>query len=81
MKVKYTGNTFGVASLTDGKTYECLGVEDSGDFGKMLRIIDDSEEDYLYSPSSPEPLDGSSSGGKWQIIEDDDAGTLKQLIK
>lgn len=75
MKVKYVGESFGAVSLTNGKIYECLGFE-SG----MLRIIDDSEEDYLYSVINPRPLDGSSKGGKWEIVEDDDKGTLTELF-
>lgn len=87
MKVKYVGETFGVAGLTDGVVYECLGVENSGDFGPMLRIIDDEglayddePDGYLYSPKNPAPLDGSSPGGRWEVIEDDDNGTLKEAI-
>lgn len=76
MKVKYIGESFGVASLTDGKIYECLGVSELG----SLRIIDDEEEDYLYSAINPRPLDGSSPGGRWEIIEDDEEGTLKELF-
>ena len=40
MKVRYKGTTFGggVLGLTDGKTYECVGVEYD-----LLRIIDDEE--------------------------------------
>ncbi len=74
-KVKYIGESFGVDSLTDGKIYECLGF-DSG----MLRVIDDSEEDYLYSVVNPRPTDGSSRGGKWEIIEDDENRTLTELF-
>ena len=46
MKVRYKGPTFGggVLGLTDGKTYECTGIEYD-----LLRIIDDEGEDYLYS--------------------------------
>ena len=66
MKVKYIGESFGVDSLTDGRVYECVGVE--GDFG-FLRIVDDSGEDYLYSMTNPAPLDGSSPGGWWEVIE------------
>jgi hypothetical protein len=76
MKVRYVGESFGVDSLTDGKTYECIGEE----LG-LLRIVDDSEEDYLYSAKKPRPIDGSSKGGRWEIVEDDDKGTLKELIK
>ena len=63
MKLKYVGESFGVDSLTNGKIYEA--VEDNG----MYRVIDDSGEDYLYSMTNPAPLDGSSKGGYWEIIE------------
>ena len=54
----------GVDSLTDGKIYEAI---DEGDF---YRVIDDSGEDYLYSKVYPAPLDGSSKGGIWVIVEE-----------
>lgn len=60
MKLKYVGDSFGVDSLTNEKTYECLGEE-----GPFYRIIDDSGEDYLYSKTNPAPLNGSSKG--WQM--------------
>lgn len=63
MKIKYVGVSFGVDSLTDGKIYDA--VEEDG----MYRVIDDSDEDYLYSMQNPAPLDGSSPGGKWIIVE------------
>ncbi len=63
VKLKYKGESFGVDSLTDGKIYNA--VEEDG----MYRVIDDSGEDYLYSMTNPAPLDGSSKGGKWEIIE------------
>lgn len=78
MKVRYIGESFGVDSLTNGKIYVCLGVEVEG---RGLRIIDDSEEDYLYSVRNPAPLDGSSPGGYWELIEDDEEGTLQKLFK
>lgn len=65
MKLKYIGESFGVDSLTDGKIYEAT-VEDN-DF---YRVIDDSGEDYLYSKIKPAPLDGSSPGGVWEIVEE-----------
>lgn len=66
MKVKYIGETFyGGFGVTNGKIYKCIGIEDD-----FLRIIDDEEEDYLYPIVNPSPLDGSSEGGKWEIIED-----------
>lgn len=64
MKLKYIGESFGVDSLTNGRVYEA--IEENG----MYRVIDDSGEDYLYSKSNPAPLDGSSKGGKWMIVED-----------
>lgn len=75
MKVRYIGQSFGVDSLTNGKIYECLGVEPP-----FIRIIDDSGEDYLYSASWPGPLDGSVLFGQWEIIEDDEKGTLQEAI-
>lgn len=63
MKLRYKGQSFGVDSLTDGKIYDA--TEEDG----MYRVIDDSGEDYLYSMTDPAPLDGSSSGGKWEIVE------------
>ena len=63
MKLRYKGESFGVDSLTDGKIYNA--VEEDG----MYRVIYDSGEDYLYSMTNPAPLDGSSKGGKWEIIE------------
>ena len=92
MKVRYIGESFGVGNgLTNGAVYECFGVEDGGDLGPMLRIVDDEGPDYwekldnepdgyLYSPFKPAPLDGSSPGGRWEIIEDDENGTLAKVI-
>ena len=64
MKLKYIGESFGVDSLTNGKIYEATEENE-----KMYRVIDDSGEDYLYSKTNPAPLDGSSTGGKWEIVE------------
>lgn len=65
MKARYIGESFGVVSLTNGNIYTILGEENG-----MYRVIDDSGEDYLYSKENPAPLDGSSKGGKWEIIEE-----------
>ena len=43
LRVKYTGNS--CVSLTNGKEYEVLAIEDG-----WYRIIDDTGEDYLFSP-------------------------------
>ena len=64
MKIKYVGESFGAVSLTNGKVYDAI-IENE-DF---YRVIDDSGEDYLYSRVNPAPLDGSSPGGTWEIIE------------
>lgn len=63
MKIRYIGESFGAVSLTNGKVYEAT-VDDG-----MYRVIDDSGEDYLYSMQNPAPLDGSSKGGRWEIVE------------
>lgn len=76
MKARYIGKSFyGGDGLTDGQVYEILGVEFSA-----LRVIDDSGEDYLYDAFNPAPLDGENEGGRWEIIEDDENGTLKKAI-
>lgn len=77
MKVKYVGESFGVLGLRDGKTYECLGEE----YG-LLRVIDESEEDdgVLYSATNPRPLVGPEPGGRFEIVEDDEQGTLRKAI-
>lgn len=76
-KVRYVGESFGVDSLTDGEVYAVIEVDKK--FGD-LRIVDDSAEDYLYSIDNPAPLDGSSKGGKWEIVEDF-TGELAEYIK
>lgn len=80
MRVRYVGESFGVDSLTNGKIYNCLAVERAGEM-VFLRVVDDSEEDYIYSSTNPAPLDGSSPGGKWEIVEDDAEGSLREAIK
>lgn len=76
MKVKYIGKSFGVESLTNGKIYECIAIED-----KMLRIIDDSGEDYLYSAIKPSSLENPKLYGKWEIVEDNKNKDLEKIIK
>jgi hypothetical protein len=65
MKLRYIGESFGAVSLTNGKVYEATD-ENPG----MYRVIDDSGEDYLYSKINPAPLDGSSPGGRWEVVEE-----------
>lgn len=45
MKVKYKGETD--VSLTNGKEYEVIDIENG-----WYRIVDDTDEDYLYSPEN-----------------------------
>lgn len=75
MKVRYVGISFGVEGLTNGKIYECIGIEDG-----MLRIIDDSDEDYLYSAIKPSSLENIELCGKWEIIEDNKNKDLEKVI-
>ncbi|MFR3115126.1 MAG: hypothetical protein ACLTM5_04285 [Dialister sp.] len=75
MKVRYKGPSFGVDGLTDNKIYSCKAVE-NGNF----RIVDDSDEDYLYSATKPGPCDDATIFGKWEVVEDDEIGTLKKAI-
>ena len=74
-RVKYVGETFGVASLTNGAIYECVEVE-----YPFLRIIDDSGEDYLYSIQKPCSMENPELCGRWVII-DDVRGILQQYIE
>ena len=79
MQVKYIGDSFGVCGLTNGKIYTCTGVYDA-----MLSIIDDEEfddEGYLYSIKNPAPADGSSKGGRWEIVKDNDNKDLEKAFK
>lgn len=74
-KVKYSGVSFGVDSLTDGKEY-IIVKNRSG----LLAVVDDSEEDYLYDLSRPRPADDTSPGGKFKVI-DDPLGILAGLVE
>ncbi len=77
MRVRYVGESFGIDGLTNGKVYNVIEVDEvSG----ALRVVDDSGEDYLYSPTNPKPLSGNSSGGKFEIVEDDEKGSLQKAI-
>lgn len=76
MKVKYIGKSFGIEGLTNNKIYEVIAIESD-----MLRIIDDSGEDYLYSIKKPCSLEDSSKCGKWKIVEDNTNKDLEKIIK
>lgn len=64
MKLRYVGESFYLFGLTNGKVYEAWSEGDD-----LYRVIDDSGEDYLYDKVNPRPLDGSSKGGRWEIVE------------
>ena len=79
MRVRYSGVSFGIDGLTDGKDYEVIAYEEESG---ALRIVDDSGEDYLYDPGNPRPIaDNTHPGGKFLIIEDDEKGTLRNAIQ
>ena len=59
MKVKYIGATD--ISLENGKIYDVISIE-CGSY----RIVDDTEEDYLFSPE------------EFEIVSDDDRKHLEE---
>ena len=63
--VKYIGESFGVDGLTNDKEYYIV-KDENGD----IKVVDDSEEDYLYDLINPRPIDNSSPGGKFYYIDD-----------
>lgn len=73
-KVKYVGESFGVESLTDGVTYNVVR-----DKSGIIKIVDDSKEDYIYNLAHPKPLDGSSLGGKFMIVDDPNKELAKYI--
>ena len=62
MKVRFLGETSFLV-LTKNKEYDVISIEKD-----WYRIIDDSGEDYLYSPKS------------FEIVEDDRKGSLTKTI-
>lgn len=77
MKVTYIGPDIGVDGLRNGNEYEVLEVDKLTGY---LRIIDESGEDYLYSPTKPRAIADEYAGGKFEIIEDDENKTLASII-
>ena len=78
MKVRYVGETFYDGfGLTNGRVYTCTDIdyELNG-----LEVIDDDDDECLYSIINPRPIDNSSIGGKWEIVEDED-GKLAEIFK
>ena len=75
-KIKYVGESFGVDELTNGKVY--CAIDDGED---MYRVVDDSDEDYLYDKINPRPTDDSSKGGKWEVVETIPCKELDRKLK
>ena len=64
-RLRYIGKSFGAFGLTNGKIYNCVGIDHG-----MLRIVDDEEEDYLYSAKRPKAAtDHEYEGGRWEVVE------------
>ncbi len=95
MKVKYIGPSFGATGLTNGKIYECTEVDpitgalrivdDEGmpywDEDALSELgYEKTLPGYLYSPTSPGPMGDPKIKGRFEIIEDDEQGTLKKAI-
>ncbi len=77
LKVRYKGPTFGIDGLTNNREYVVLAVDD---LTGALRLIDDSGEDYLYSPTEPGPISNPNIRGRFEILEDDEHRTLAKAI-
>jgi hypothetical protein len=88
MKVKDIGESFGAFGLTDGEVYECTEVDE---LTGALRIVTDPNDwnynndpdwkpGYLFSSVNPRPFSGQSPGGRFEIVEDDEKGTLAKAI-
>lgn len=75
MKVRYIGESFGVEGLTNNKIYNVVKIE-----GDMIRVIDDSGEDYLYSIINPSCLEDYKKCGKWEIVEDNENRDLQKVM-
>jgi len=75
-KVKYLGPKIR-AAFTDNEIYKVIEVDK---ITGALRIVDDSEDNYLYSPTEPKLLDDEYKGGRFEIVEDDEKGSLSMAI-
>ncbi len=65
MRLRFVGESFYLFGLTNGKVYEAW--EEDEDY---YRVIDDSGEDYLYPKTNPHAPDGSTTEGRWEIVEE-----------
>lgn len=74
MKVRYVGPSQQVKSLTNHKIYSVVYVD-----LPFICIIDDSQESYEYFIVNPGLLNGRMTG-KFEIVEDDEKGTLEKAF-
>lgn len=74
MKVRYVGPSQPVQSLTDHKIYTVLYVD-----LPFIWIIDDSGDSYEYFIMHPGLQEGKMTG-RFEIVEDDGNGTLKEAL-
>lgn len=77
IKVKYIGPNIGIDGLKNNGIYEVIALDE---LTGMLHIIDESGEDYLYSPTKPKAIAGSYKGGKFEIVSDPNK-ILSDIIK
>ena len=78
MKVRYIGRDIGIDGLVNNRVYEVNGVDELTGY---LAVVDESGEDYLYSPKKPKPIASPDHpGGRFEIVEDDDNHTLEKAI-
>lgn len=91
MKVKYIGPDIGATGLTNGKTYEVTEVhaltgalrikdDDAVGFESWGDMVEDCLPGYLYSPTKPKAASGDYQGGHFEIVEDDEVGSLQKAI-
>ncbi|MCH4095315.1 MAG: hypothetical protein LKE88_01510 [Acidaminococcus provencensis] len=73
-KVRYVGPDLGVTLLKSNVIYDVVGIEPP-----FIRVIDESEEDYLYYMLRPQSLDKEGLYGKFEIVEDED-GLLAEAM-
>ena len=71
--VKYEGENIAF-DIIDGKEYEVVKIEND-----MLRIIDESGEDYLYFIKNPNNADKKELMGRWVVVRDI-TGELQKVL-
>ncbi len=77
MKVRYIGPDIGIDGLFNGHVYDVLRVDELTGY---LAVVDESGEDYLYHPQKPQAIAWRYEGGRFEIVEDDELGTLHEAI-